>query len=504
MMTIADDEIPTTGTTYLPPDPAVMDIVGHNHALPTAVADLVDNSIDARAATVLVRLVRRGERVVRIYVVDDGQGIPPDEIDHAMTVAARRSYNSGDLGQYGLGLKGASFSQANSLTLVSRSKDASAVGRRWLLEKARTGFECDVVAEDFCVRELDTSWAGLVLDTGTVVRLDRLRQAPAGAETAVHKQYVVKAVDGLRRHLGMVFHRFLGDGRLGILIEVTDENAPEVSVPMRVTALDPFDYRVTGAKGYPQELVATSGHERFSLECHIWTPRSELVNFKMGTLSATAFSGFYFYRADRLLQTGGWNGVTAQATDTQLARVRIEVTSSYERHLRVTPQKTGVECDEQLIRALENALSKDGQTTFALYLDEARRVRKDSHRRGDSSRRRRIEPGKGFAPVLRRSIARAFEYVSGEEPISIRWCRFDDDSFLAVDRETQTVWLNETYRAGLNRGGQGSLNDAPLLKAMLYLLSEDLFQGSFMGSKDREHLATLQEVLTVAAKAEFE
>ena len=418
-MAVADDEIPTTGTKHLPPDPAVMDIVGYNYSLFTAMADLVDNSIDASASTVLVRFIRRGGRVVRICIVDNGEGIRPNEIDRAMTVAARRTYASTDLGKYGLGLKGASFSQADSLTLISRSRDSPAVGRRWLLEKARTAFECDIVAEDFCVNELDNNWWGSPVDTGTVVRLDRLRQAPAGAEAAVHKQYVIKSVNGLRRHLGLVFHRFLGDGRLNILIEVTDENAAESSVPERVAALDPFDYRVTGSRGYPQELVAASGSEGLPLQCHIWTPRSELVNFKMGTTSATAFSGFYFYRADRLLQTGGWNGVMVQAADTQLARVRMEVTPAFERHLRVSPQKTGVECDEHLIRAMENAASADGETTFATYLEDARRTQRESHRQGPP-RHRRIAPGKGFAPPLRRSLADAFEFLVGEEAISIR------------------------------------------------------------------------------------
>ena len=44
-------EIPVSHSVTLPPDPHVMEAIGGNHRLETAVADLVDNSIDAEASS---------------------------------------------------------------------------------------------------------------------------------------------------------------------------------------------------------------------------------------------------------------------------------------------------------------------------------------------------------------------------------------------------------------------------------------------------------------------
>jgi hypothetical protein len=46
------------------------------------------------------------------------------------------------------------------------------------------------------------------------------------------------------------------------------------------------------------------------------------------------------------------------------------------------------------------------------------------------------------------------------------------------------------------------VNDTPLLKALLYLLIEDVFEGEHLGPKDKDNIELWQEVLTAAAKDE--
>lgn len=77
--------IPVAESIRLPPDPHIMDAIGGNHRLETAVADLVDNSIDAGASSVLIRFVVAANRVESFYVVDDGRGMTGGQIDPAMT-----------------------------------------------------------------------------------------------------------------------------------------------------------------------------------------------------------------------------------------------------------------------------------------------------------------------------------------------------------------------------------------------------------------------------------
>ena len=44
----------------LAPDPGLVKSLGTNHSLATALADLVDNSVDAQASRVLIRFLRLG------------------------------------------------------------------------------------------------------------------------------------------------------------------------------------------------------------------------------------------------------------------------------------------------------------------------------------------------------------------------------------------------------------------------------------------------------------
>ena len=178
-------EVPTDGSIELPPDPRALNSIGRNHSLETALADLVDNAIDAGAAHVLIRLVRSGGKLTTLYVADDGRGMAPDVIDTAMTIGGRREYDDDDLGHFGLGLKAASFSQARILTVMSRAAGHEAVGRLWRPDEAtRRGFHCDIVPNQFIETELDREWPFSLREKGTVIRWDKVVAFP-GSPTLV-------------------------------------------------------------------------------------------------------------------------------------------------------------------------------------------------------------------------------------------------------------------------------------------------------------------------------
>jgi signal transduction histidine kinase len=107
--------------------------------LPSAVADLVDNSIDADAQEVKVDSGhdRQGGW---IRIADDGLGMSERRLDEAMRYGSSRRYGELDLGRFGLGLKTASLSQCRRLTVATRSTARGRIRvRRWDLDHvART------------------------------------------------------------------------------------------------------------------------------------------------------------------------------------------------------------------------------------------------------------------------------------------------------------------------------------------------------------------------------
>jgi hypothetical protein len=110
-------------------------------------------------------------------------------------------------------------------------------------------------------------------------------------------------------------------------------------------------------------------------------------------------------------------------------------------------------------------------------------------------------PGEGIDPAIRRAIRRELP-LRDEEPLKIRWTSLATDEFFRVDRAQRTLWLNRRYRARLLGGRKGSLNDAPVLKAALFLLAEDLFAGQHTGPRDKDNARIWQAVLVAAAQAE--
>ena len=490
-------------SVHLSPAPRFVDAIGHNYGFETAVADLVDNSIDAGARTVLARFIRQSGAITGFVLVDNGRGIAADELASAMTLGGDKQYGNNSLGYFGIGLKASSFSQANSFTLVSRDASGRGAGMRWLAEKARTSFECDVLDMRYATRILSHSWSPIHLTTGTVVLWNDMKAFPRASDLRIVEPFLQKTIERLVRHLGLVFHRIITMNRLRILVDVEDLATGATGAIVEVKPIDPFGYMRSGASGYPKKMTTTYHDRPLAIQCHIWPGKSHLDGFKLGRGGgADAYQGFYFYRNDRLLQAGGWNQVFAGDREHQLARVAIDIDDSWARHLRMNPEKSSVAADADFQEAISKATAEDGKTFWG-FLDDAREVYKRSRKR-NTNRPKMVPPGKGFDPTLRRALDDELEYLPDEDPFDIRWRPIPGETFLEVDRERRTLWLNKRYRRRLIGDDHGSLNDAPLLKALLYLLTQEVFKGSYLGPRDKDSIDLWQQALTAAARAEFQ
>ena len=497
--------IEVAGAKPLPPDPRVMDALGLNHALETALADLVDNSIDAGADTVLIRFVRRGYQLLGLYVIDNGHGMDEATIDIAMTPGGSREYGENALGHFGVGLNAASLGQAASFTVVSRSAHSGAVGRRSTATAASKGFVCEILSCNSAEAIMSHDWGALQTRTGTIVRWDDVKCFPGSRDPDLVERFLETTLVRVRHHLGLVFHRFIERRDVQLMVDTFDLEVNAAGPPFIVESLDPFGYLKSGRPGYPRTLAVKVDEGELTLTCHIWPGRSQLANFNLPGRTPMSSQGLYFYRHDRLLQVGGWNSTSTSERDTQLARVAIDIPDHMLGLFRMNPEKTRVETGPVFSAAVDATASLEGTAdgSWHQFLADARETFKVSRKR-KRERAKVVPPGRGFAPRVRKAVERELDFLPGEEQIEIRWVDFDGDAFFEVDRDSQSIWLNKAYRAAVIGDRNAGLNDAPLVKTLLYLLAENLFHGAFLGAKDRDNIELWSAILGAAAKAELE
>src|SRR4051812_5574656 len=93
------------------------------YSFEVAVADIVDNSIDAavvgQECEILIRLVITQKAGIDLVIRDNGSGMDEKQLREAMRFGADVSQEIERLGKFGLGLKLASLSQARALRVVS-------------------------------------------------------------------------------------------------------------------------------------------------------------------------------------------------------------------------------------------------------------------------------------------------------------------------------------------------------------------------------------------------
>lgn len=434
------DVVPITGRVRLDPDPRSLEALGRNHTLEAALAELVDNSVDAGARNILIRFIRDGGRMQGLLVVDDGRGMDDERIDVAMTVGGNRRYADDEIGRFGLGLKAASFSQAESVTVISAAEGAAATGRRWQAANAKSDYECEIVEADFAADHLVGDWGFAGAASGTVVRWDNVKGFPAVDDAQVIGRFLQGAIARIRTHLGLVFHRILASGDVKLRIEV--EDAGEVVLTSEVAGLDPFGYPRSGEAGWPKRLKVKGEHGAVQLECHIWPGRSTQEGFRLdGDLIRR--QGLYVYCNRRLIQGGGWNGLCHADKQLNLARVALDINGDVERLVLLKPEKNGIEVGPEFATAVYAARGPD-EVTFDEYLERARGVLKDSNRR-QRVRQSMLPLGAGFQPKVRRAFERELKFKD-EDPIDIRWTPFENEDFFEIDREQSVLWLNVRYR----------------------------------------------------------
>ena len=474
------EDIAAVSSRTVPPDPSIADALGAHHELPTALADLVDNSIDAGASQVRIRILTDDDYVTGMLVIDDGHGMDEAGIDAAMALSRRRDYGETDLGHYGLGLKAASLSQADTLDVYSRAIGGVPVGRRITRE------------EPTLVQSLDDGQVGEVLEgslvrmtdaaplSGTVVRWRGFRTAVVAPDRDERRSWLSRLVESIRGHLGLVFHRIIARGDVEIAIDEYDLGLGRAH-PYRLAGEVgevPFDLTAVILKGAALEAPGVEASRRLS--------------------PAEGGQGLYVYRNDRLLQLGGWNSVIDGGRDHANLRISLDVGDALLDVVRINPEKSGVVLEPEMGRAVHASVGQD-IGTFSALLASARSAATEGRRR-EPRPIRLVEPRGGLSRDVYDAIQDSVEFADAE-PIRIRWGRLPENRLVEVDHEQRLLKINERHRRVFSTSTDPQ--DAPLLKTLVYLLYSRFFEGTYLGGRERREIKAFERIIETALADEL-
>lgn len=314
---------------------------GSDYSFESAIADVVDNSIEAAAANVEIWVDFES---LEIVIIDDGQGMSESVHKEAMKIASEtRDYSESDLGKYGTGLKAASLSQARRLLVGTRAQGAKTISVRCLdmdhINETNDWARLTILLEtkDLPQRARDF----LEKSEGTVVvwqQLDRVF-ADGRMNKEASSQELKDQTRLAENHLAMVFHRFL----LG-----RTKAKRKVSIRIngnQVKAWDPFvlNEKTVKVSEVPVEIngsqVVFTGYV---------LPSEKEFSSKLAFTEASGpkkwndSQGFYVYRNDRLIRWGGWLRTRASDEHTKLARIALDFGSELDSVFQVNVAKSAI------------------------------------------------------------------------------------------------------------------------------------------------------------------
>jgi hypothetical protein len=359
----------------LPPNPSslVASLRSVGYSLETAIADVIDNSITAQAHNISV-WYSWNEGSPWIVLDDDGHGMGPETLVEAMRLGSKHpneKREARDLGRFGLGLKTASFSQCNQLTVLSYWA-GHVSGREWDLAQIDSepdkGWRLKIL-DSFDIERisLNDKFLHKVLNgfSGTSVIWRNLDLA-SGSESNFNECMSV-----VRNHLSLVFHRYL----------VSEKGSKAISMKLNNIKLephDPFNLKNLATRELPLQPIVIDGQklkvEAYILPHHSKVSKEDYEKFGMSE-GYSQNQGFYVYRNRRLIIRNTWFRLVRKEQLTKLIRVKIDIPNTLDKHWRIDVKKSTANPPEAVRAKLKTLMPEIRTAGSSVYRAKGSRIK---------------------------------------------------------------------------------------------------------------------------------
>lgn len=424
----------------------------------TALAELVDNSLQAEARTIAITVRRPSKGAApEIEVSDDGLGMDRAQLEACLQFGGSARFNDRQsFGRFGMGLPAASLSQSRCVEVVSWQH-----GRQPLV----VGLDVDAIAAGAPPRfTADRRSAEIVRPSGCVVtwrRCDRIEyQRLAWLERALH------------RDLGRMYRRFIADGmRLtinGVSVKPVDPLYLATTLEGRTASLafEPLRY----------ELAATDGGTAFvdvrfsALPVEAW---HHLDNLAKRRACIVGGGGVSIVRAGREIAFG-WHlmGGKRKENYDDWWRCEIDFGPALDEHFGITINKQGIRPSVELREAIEPEMESIARTLNS----RVRQAFEDVKFREATQQSCRIaEAADRHLPVLPRGRRRrpagslSYRLETGPLPSGEMFATDITDRHLTVMLNTDHPAFAALYRPLQGMSDQTGANDLRMAVELLIL-----------------------------------
>jgi hypothetical protein len=359
----------------VPPDPGRMieGLRDTGYEFNTAIADLIDNSIAAKADLVDLRVGMEYRGKIRVSIADNGIGMDRNGLVNAMKYGSNKRPDAASLGKFGLGLKTASTAFCRRLSVISRATaKAPLLQATWDLDHVAKAKAWELLFPDVdkdAKAHLEITAknsSGTVVLWETVDRLLKAYQDPSGG----HAQNAMKRIcSSLNEHVGMVFQRFL---------DPKDKRARNITMNLngkQIAAWDPFctgESELVAQEKVPVELDK-GGEAQFTIRAFI-LPRAEEFSSPEAEKRAKLSNerqGIYIYRQNRLIHAADWLGMYSQEPHGTLLRVEFSFDYKLDEAFHIDIKKSRILLNDDLWNWLHDE-----------FLPPPRRAANDRYRKG--------------------------------------------------------------------------------------------------------------------------
>lgn len=347
------------------PDPKshIKTLMRIGYTMPSAVSDILDNSITANASKIGIFSLP-GLHEPNISILDDGDGMSPDELIKNMKIGCKDPSDEryrGDLGRFGSGMKTASFSQARKLTIISKKEGEKICSAVWDIDRIEK-------ENAWCLEILDEheikSHPQLLLDykneTGTQVIWEKLTCLNKTNHSLDDETIMASNLSDLGDYISLHFHKFM-DGKNKIYFSINNR---------QLKSIDPFMTRAAGyQEGRTEKLRCKGGYIEINTHVlpHFNRMKAKPLERLGGANGIVQNQGLYIYRENRLINAGGWLGLAKTSQLGALARVEVNVPSSLDQEWATDVKKSSLQLPPRIKKELRKFLSDPIKRSKRVY-----------------------------------------------------------------------------------------------------------------------------------------